>query len=254
MMRGIKLLAVVGLVVTLAGLGMVTANAQQSCDPTGPFRQWILGNLGNANVIVIAIDNSGSIREAVRLPTEKTCAINAVQQLRGKFFAVLSFNSSVTVVQRPTNDTNTLINAINSIQDTSNNTLMDGAIDDACQFTQPVRPNGALLLLTDGIPTAARRPVDPTTAAEQAASNFKANCSTLAVIGVDIKEGSDEDKFLGRIASPGAYGATSSKTGGFAIRSVPTLTEWGLIALAVLLAGSLAFMIRRRLAPRPAGA
>jgi hypothetical protein len=34
----------------------------------------------------------------------------------------------------------------------------------------------------------------------------------------------------------------------------PTLTEWGLIALAVLLAGSLAFMIRRRLAPRPAGA
>jgi hypothetical protein len=35
---------------------------------------------------------------------------------------------------------------------------------------------------------------------------------------------------------------------------VPTLTEWGLLALAVLLAGSLAFMIRRRLAPRPAGA
>jgi hypothetical protein len=37
-------------------------------------------------------------------------------------------------------------------------------------------------------------------------------------------------------------------------QAVPTLTEWGLIALAVLLAGSLAFMIRRRLAPRPAGA
>jgi hypothetical protein len=38
------------------------------------------------------------------------------------------------------------------------------------------------------------------------------------------------------------------------IASVPTLTEWGLIALGLLLAGSLAFMIRRRLAPRPAGA
>jgi hypothetical protein len=38
------------------------------------------------------------------------------------------------------------------------------------------------------------------------------------------------------------------------ITPVPTLTEWGLIALAVLLAGSLAFMIRRRLAPRPARA
>ncbi|MCL6641717.1 MAG: IPTL-CTERM sorting domain-containing protein [Candidatus Bipolaricaulota bacterium] len=36
--------------------------------------------------------------------------------------------------------------------------------------------------------------------------------------------------------------------------SVPTLTEWGLIVLGLLLAGSLAFMIRRRLAPRPAGA
>jgi hypothetical protein len=38
------------------------------------------------------------------------------------------------------------------------------------------------------------------------------------------------------------------------LEPVPTLTEWGLIALAVLLAGSLAFMIRRRFAPRPAGA
>jgi len=34
---------------------------------------------------------------------------------------------------------------------------------------------------------------------------------------------------------------------------VPTLTQWGLLALGLLLAGSLAFMIRRRLAPRPAG-
>ena len=34
----------------------------------------------------------------------------------------------------------------------------------------------------------------------------------------------------------------------------PTLTQWGLIVLGLLLAGSLAFMIRRRLAPRPAGA
>jgi hypothetical protein len=41
---------------------------------------------------------------------------------------------------------------------------------------------------------------------------------------------------------------------GATIVVTPTLTEWGLIALAVLLAGSLAFMIRRRLAPRPAGA
>lgn len=38
------------------------------------------------------------------------------------------------------------------------------------------------------------------------------------------------------------------------IQATPTLTEWGLIALAVLLAGSLAWMIRRRVIARPAGA
>jgi hypothetical protein len=41
---------------------------------------------------------------------------------------------------------------------------------------------------------------------------------------------------------------------GATIVVTPTLTEWGLIVLGLLLAGSLAFMIRRRLAPRPAGA
>jgi hypothetical protein len=35
---------------------------------------------------------------------------------------------------------------------------------------------------------------------------------------------------------------------------VPSATEWGLIVLGLLLAGSLAFMIRRRFTPRPAGA
>ncbi len=245
-MRGMKVLIAVGLTVALLGLGTVAVNAQQQgCDPQGPFKDWIIGNLKNANVIVIAIDNSGSIKAAGRLPTEKRCAINAVNQLTGSFFAVLEFNAVVTVRQRPTNDTTAVINAINSIQDTDNNTLMDGAIDDACQFTQPVRPNGALLLLTDGIPTAARRPTDPETAAQQAAANFKANCSTLAVIGVDIPPGSNEEKFLRSIASPGAYWYTPK---------MPTLTEWGLIALGLLLAGSLAFMIRRRVATRPAGA
>jgi hypothetical protein len=43
-MRGIKLLAVVGLVVTLAGLGMVTANAQQKLRSSRfPFRHGCLG-------------------------------------------------------------------------------------------------------------------------------------------------------------------------------------------------------------------
>ncbi|MCK4392910.1 IPTL-CTERM sorting domain-containing protein [Candidatus Bipolaricaulota bacterium] len=38
------------------------------------------------------------------------------------------------------------------------------------------------------------------------------------------------------------------------IKGAPTLTEWGLIALGILLAGSLAWMIRRRVITRPTGA
>jgi Mg-chelatase subunit ChlD len=221
---------------------------QQSCAPGGPFQNWIQGTLGTATVIVIAIDNSGSVQQANRLPTEKQCAITMVTApfFQGRNFAVLSFNSSVTVVLRPTNNTNAIVNAINSIQDTSNNTLMDGAIDAACQFTQPVRPNGALVLETDGIPTASTRPTDPLTAAQQAAANFKANCSILAVIGVDLGGDAQARDFLHNIASPGAFIEVG--------KSVPTLTEWGLIVLGLLLASSLAWMIRRRFAPRPAGA
>ena len=51
--------------------------------------------------------------------------------------------------------------------------------------------------------------------------------------------------------------APPPKTCNYAVKGanpIPSLTEWGLIALGLLLAGSLAFMIRRRLAPRPAGA
>jgi hypothetical protein len=249
-MRGIVI--IVGALALSSWLIMPVEAQQQSCAPGGPFQNWIQGTLGTATVIVIAIDNSGSVQQANRLPTEKQCAITMVTApfFQGRNFAVLSFNSSVTVVLRPTNNTNAIVNAINSIQDTSNNTLMDGAIDAACQFTQPVRPNGALVLETDGIPTASTRPTDPLTAAQQAAANFKANCSTLVAIGVDV-DTLEAARFLQGISSPGAYfcvQATGKCIG------TPTLTEWGLIALAVLLAGSLAFMIRRRLAPRPAGA
>jgi len=242
-MRGIVI--IVG-ALALSSWLIMPVEAQQSCAPTGPFRDWVLGSVGSAQRIVIAIDNSGSVKQAGRLPTEKLCAKAIVQTLSGKQFAILSFNSSVNVVQGLTTNTTTLINAIDSIQDTSNNTLMDGAIDDACQFTQPVRPNGALVLETDGIQTASRRPTDPLTAAQQAAANFKANCSILAVIGVDLGGDAQARDFLHNIASPGAFIEVG--------KSVPTLTEWGLIVLGLLLAGSLAFMIRRRLAPRPAGA
>jgi Mg-chelatase subunit ChlD len=236
-MRGIVI--IVG-ALALSSWLIMPVEAQQSCAPTGPFRDWVLGSVGNAQRIVIAIDNSGSVQQAGRLPLEKQCAIATVQVLSGRQFAILSFNETVTIVQGLTSDTQTLINAINSIRDTSNATDIGAAINAACPFTQPVSPNGALVLETDGIPT--RGSPDPLTAARNAANNFKNNCSILAVIGVDLD--AEGTEFLKSIASPGAF---------FLVR-MPTLTEWGLIALAVLLAGSLAFMIRRRLAPRPAGA
>jgi hypothetical protein len=72
--------------------------------------------------------------------------------------------------------------------------------------------------------------------------------------------GSTTVSFRWSFSSKGTYRVTiasdddSSSTTINVDGPIPTLTEWGLIALAVLLAGSLAFMIRRRLAPRPAGA
>jgi len=241
-MRGIVVIIVGAL--ALSSWLIMPVEAQQSCAPSGPFRDWVLGSVGSAQRIVIAIDNSGSVQQAGRLPLEKQCAIAIVQALSGKQFAILSFNETVTTVQSLTTDTQTLINAINSISDTSNATDIGRAIDTSCTFTQPVRPNGALVLETDGIPT--RGSPDPLTAARNAANNFKANCSTLAVVGFDLD--TEGARFLSSIASPGAYTCVGRCS------SVPTLTEWGLIVLGLLLAGSLAFMIRRRYAPRPAGA
>jgi hypothetical protein len=101
---------------------------------------------------------------------------------------------------------------------------------------------------------------------------------SLWIIACSVAQGNAGGAFLQRLAQGLAVGAkqvvaVSGPTGDLAVQNnnlfcspktcdyavkganpIPSLTEWGLIALAVLLAGSLAFMIRRRLAPRPAGA
>jgi len=101
---------------------------------------------------------------------------------------------------------------------------------------------------------------------------------SLWIIACSVAQGNEGGAFLQRLAQGLAVGAkqvvaVSGPTGDLAVQNnnlfcspktcdyavkganpIPSLTEWGLIALAVLLAGSLAFMIRRRLAPRPAGA
>lgn len=202
-MRRLKALATLALVLAL---GIATASAQpprsQCMDPSW-FQAWISSTLGAAQRIVLAIDNSWDRPdrpfEIERLPIEKQCALVIVQTLRGKEFAILSFNLSVTVVQGLTTDTSALINAINSIQGTTNPLQnMAAAIDTACQFTQPVSPRGALVLLTTLSPMT---PPDLSSAARRAAERFKADCSpTLAVLDAGI-----ESCPLRGLASPGAY-------------------------------------------------
>jgi len=186
---------------------------------------WVEGaNLAWANAVVIAIDTSGSIRETGRLPLEKTMAIGVINVLLMQNFmdpivAVYAFNSDIETpyVVPPTRlsnlSLNQVISAINGIQDTPNLTWLNGAILEACNVTQPVRPNGTLILLTDGLPTTpdrngSRNISAAMTATLNAAQNYKNNCSTLSDIGRDLDEEARE--FLQTIASPGAFLPVSS--------------------------------------------
>jgi hypothetical protein len=93
-------------------------------------------------------------------------------------------------------------------------------------------------------------------------TTFEVKCNNRCnVEGIESSGEEEADLALeidsGRVSRSGNYYDTTTNNTVSVMCSkhgVPTLTEWGLIALAVLLAGSLAFMIRRRLAPRPAGA
>lgn len=178
---------------------------------------WVArSNLRTARAVVIAIDTSGSIQEANRLPLEKTLAIGVInvllmQNFQNPVIAVYAFNADIQYVIPPTRlsnlDLNQVIAAINGIQDTPNLTWLNGAIDEACNITWPVRPDGTLVLITDGIPTTPCRNCSwnvsaAMTATLAAAQNFKNNCSTLAVIGIDLD--AEAEEFLRDIASPGA--------------------------------------------------
>lgn len=208
----------------------------------------IFGNIQEAERIVFAIDNSGSVKET-RLSLEKSAAATLIKTLsrtgRNPRVEVITFNSDISVIVplAPFNDVkDSIIPAINSIPNTDKLTWMNGAIDYACSITQLVHPNGALFLSTDGLPTTPERngsrdddPARDKTRA--AAENFKENCSTLAVIGIEVS-GEDEE-FLRAIASPGAYVTVTPET-------IPAVGQWGMIVLGVLLAGSLAWMIRKK--------
>lgn len=215
----VGLLAIVVLFVSL-GAGNLQLQAQ---DIEWMDSKWVAGaKLETAEAVVIAFDTSGSIQAADRLSSEKMMAISVLnvlimQSQRNPMVAVYSFESDVRYIIPPTQlsdlDVGEAMIKINQVQDTDHLTWLSGAIDEACTVTRPVRPAGTLVLMTDGKPTTADRGVtknvpQATDAAYASAENFKEQCSTLAVIGIDV-EGADEE-FLRSIASSDAFLAAFS--------------------------------------------
>lgn len=202
-MRRIKTLAVIGITMALA-IAPASAQQAQGSRCAFDFQRWLSQTLGDAQRIVLAIDNSWDRHDRPlrieKLPIEKQCAVAIVQTLAGREFAILSFSEAVTVVQGPTTNTTALLNAINSIQSagTFKNNVA-AAIEAACLLVQPISPRGALVLLTAGLPTEPQP--DPLEAARSAAESFKATCSpVLAVIDAGV-----EECFLRGLASSEAY-------------------------------------------------
>jgi hypothetical protein len=91
---------------------------------------------------------------------------------------------------------------------------------------------------------------------ELSRSSFRLAAGEALRVQVTFRPSSDRSYTATlNISSNGGSASVSLRGSGYQPPPpVPTLTEWGLIVLGLLLAGSLAFMIRRRLAPRPAGA
>ena len=135
---------------------------------------WIKGaELRDAQVVVIAIDTSGSIAAAKLLPDEKTMAILIVRFLARNNPAValqiVTFNSDIKVVwpkpplvtDSPVGNLPAVEVAIRGIRDTNNLTWLNGVIDYACSITDPADPTGmgpgpgtgTLVGVTDSKPT-----------------------------------------------------------------------------------------------------
>lgn len=180
---------------------------------------WVQGaKLDEAEAVVIAIDTSGSILyNPGRLPTEKAKAIDVIKYLftmnpYDPVIEVVTFNSTIQSVISPTYlgdlDLGWAVSTINAINATDNLTWLNGAIEYACNLTQPASPWGTLVLLTDGLPTTpyengSKDISTAVSATYNAAQYFRDNCSILAVIGIALEE--DAKEFLREIASPGAF-------------------------------------------------
>jgi VWFA-related protein len=106
---------------------------------------------------VLVIDKSGSMNHANKMKAAREAAIAFVQLMRpGDTTGVIAFNTQVTTVQPLTDDKETLIEAIRSIEGVDDTAVYD-ALHEASAMLEPVSGRKAIIIVTDGMNTAGQR-------------------------------------------------------------------------------------------------
>ena len=103
---------------------------------------------------VLVIDKSGSMDYAGKMEAAREAAIAFVKLMRpGDATGVIAFDTQVTIVQPLSDDQETLIAAIESIETGSDTALYD-ALHEATAMLEPVSGRKAIIAVTDGMNTA----------------------------------------------------------------------------------------------------
>lgn len=185
------------------------------------FQENIINPIQEAKVIILALDNSGSVSSSRLEDIEKPFALAVLDYLletgNRPQIAVLTFNSTITTILPPirlsTTSLGIIKSVINGIGTTNELTYMSQAIWEACTISKsvPGSAQGALVLATDGFPTTVngvdRDDNAAIEATKSAAEFFRRNCSILAVYyAVEAGEVDPEVRvFLSDIATRGCF-------------------------------------------------
>jgi Ca-activated chloride channel family protein len=111
---------------------------------------------------VLVIDKSGSMDHAGKMEAARKAAVSFVGLMRpGDFTGVIAFDTEVTIIQPLTDDQETLVAAIESIETGSDTALYD-ALHAAADMLKEVSGRKAIIAVTDGMNTAGARTLDET--------------------------------------------------------------------------------------------
>jgi Ca-activated chloride channel family protein len=111
---------------------------------------------------VLVIDKSGSMDHAGKMEAARKAAVAFVELMRpGDFTGVIAFDTEVTIVQPLTDDQETLVAAIESIEIGSDTALYD-ALHTAADMLKEVSGRKAIIAVTDGMNTAGAHTLDET--------------------------------------------------------------------------------------------